>query len=219
MDAEKLADLISKLNDASKSAEQFGPFYFALFLLLFVPLIAATFIKRSADKAVDPKTRQIILSNYSEYFRICMYIGAFCTLSGVGWWFYQSYRQAALIDSSIISLTSQVNELKIRELSMRYTTIGYIENATPLKNEFLNTLGRPSVVFSREGAPGNTWIFAVISDQPIEELKPISVILEYVSSDGDRVFWNLDLPIHASPTPIAYRLTIDQDGAHIVQRR
>jgi hypothetical protein len=103
---------------------------------------------------------------------------------------------------------------------MNYTTIGYIENATDLKNQFINTLGRPSVVFSREGGKNDVWIFAVISDKPIETAQPIPIILTYnVPGTEKTIFWNLDLPIEASQSPISYRFTIDDSGAHIVPRK
>ncbi len=92
MTLEQLTDAVDKLSSASSAAQKYGPFYFALFLLLFVPFIAGTIIKRSANRTDDSRTREIILRSYDSYFRTCLYIGAFCTVSGVIWWFYQNYR-------------------------------------------------------------------------------------------------------------------------------
>jgi hypothetical protein len=160
--------------------------------------------------------RATILKNYDIYFRACLGIGALCAVSGVGWWFYQNYRFDSNIDSTLAKLRSEVSDLRSRAADMRYTAVGYIQNETDLKNEFLNTLGRPSVVFSREGGPDNTWIFSVISDQPILASQPIPIILAYtVPTTGEKIFWHLNLPLQSSASPLAYRFTVDQGGAHI----
>jgi hypothetical protein len=216
LDLDQMMTALDKINDASSVAQKYGPFYFALVLLLFVPLVASPFIKRFAASAGDAKTRIILIENYSLYLKLCLFVGVFCTLASVAWWLFEGYRQDDLMLRSLNALRAEVAEMKSRETAMRYTTIGYIENTTDLRNEFINTLGRPSVVFSRQGWPGNTWLFAVISDQPIQPSEPVPIILEYtVPSTNERIFWHLDFPIKASATPIAYKFTVDQDGAHI----
>lgn len=216
LDPDKILNVLSKLGDASSAAQKYGPFYFALFLLLIIPFASAPLLKKSVEKEKDTRIRQALLEHYSLYFRICLLIGALCTVVSVAWWLYANYRQEDAIAASLAALKSEVDQMRSKEKEMRYTTIGYIENTTDLKNEFVNTLGRPSIVFSREGGRTNTWMFAVISDQPILPAQPISIILAYtVPTSGEHIYWHIDFPIKASATPLAYRFTVDQDGAHI----
>jgi hypothetical protein len=216
MSLDQLIEALGKLNDASSAAQKYGPFYFALFLLLFVPFIASSIIKRSAENANDEQTKSAILAHYNWYFNVCLTIGALCTVAGVVWWFYDNYRQSALIDQSLAALKAELSDLKAKEADMQYTTVGYIENTTGMSNQFINTLGHPSIVFSPQGGPENRWVFAVMSDQPIQPARPLQIELAYTDpASGKQTFWPLGLPVQASSTPIAYRFTIDQDGAHI----
>jgi hypothetical protein len=68
MNITEISDALAKLSDASSSAQQYGPFYFATLVLILVPLIFYFLVKKMEAKSGDADVKKAILSRYMNYF-------------------------------------------------------------------------------------------------------------------------------------------------------
>jgi hypothetical protein len=210
-------EALTELSNASSSAQKYGPFFFALFLLLLTPAAVSFLMGRAVRDVGDDSIKSLVITTYLNYFRICVYVGSGCTATGVGWWLFENYRQYDALNKTLASLKWELETMKRISETMRYTAVGYIQQTGNMAdNDFVNTLGRETIVYSHP-VNGKTWIFAVISDHPIDPKEPVPVIMTItVPATKERVTWNLELPIQASPKPLHYNLVIDDGGARIV---
>jgi hypothetical protein len=163
-----LADALEKINNSASFAHKYGPFFFAVTLLLVAPIIALAIFKRSVDKSVSDRNYESAYKDFRFFFRTSLLVGFVCVAVAVGWWIYQNYREVDQTKTLVADLTRQVRALKEAIAEKKYAVIGLIVDGVREHDEFTPTFSdhKRTIFFSRLPQT-NDLLFLVLSDEDI----------------------------------------------------
>jgi hypothetical protein len=185
-----IINAVNKLDQSAGSAQKYGPFFFALLLLILGPLLCRMVFSKSLGdgkhSAKDPEYQ-----DFRFYFRSTIVVGLLCVMAGVGWFFFENFRQVEQTKGLIGELKSKVLSLEQEEKAKLaaledemkkkvgdledelkgkyYTFAGLISSGIEPNDEFFHTTvgSQLSIIFTRVPQSRNIWFFAVISENQV----------------------------------------------------
>ncbi len=185
-----IVDAVNKLDQSAASAQKYGPFFFALALLIVGPLLCRAVFSKSLSaakhSAKDPEYQ-----DFRFYFRSTIAVGLFCVVAGVAWFFFENFRQVehtrtlvGELKKKVVTLEEEektklaaldeemkkkVAELKLELKGKYYTFAGLISTVIEPNDEFFQTTvgSQLSIIFTRVPQSRNIWFFAVISENQV----------------------------------------------------
>lgn len=142
MPTTNLDDLIKALDAmhrASGFAHQYGPYFFAVTLLLLVPFVALAVFKYASQKTPDGELRAHAYEDFRLYFRCTIFAGFACVFVGVAVWVYENFRQVQQLRPTIENLSEQVKTLNAALGEKKYIVVGLIADGINESDEFAVT--------------------------------------------------------------------------------
>jgi hypothetical protein len=163
-----LVDALDKINNSASFAYKYGPFFFAVTLLVVAPFIALAIFTRSAGKSGNGRNYQQAYDDFRFFLRSSVLVGFVCVAVAVGWWIYQSYHEVGQTKTLVADLTRQVRALKEAIAEKKYAVIGLIVDGVREHDEFTPTFSdqKRTIFFSRLPQT-NDLLFLVLSDEDI----------------------------------------------------
>jgi hypothetical protein len=162
-----VTDALLKVGQSAPFAQQYGPYYFALALLVVGPFICrVVFWKSLQGGAANNPAYQ----DFRFYFRSTVIAGLMCVAGGVGWFFYDNYYRMSQTVALMAELRLKVTALE-GDLKNRYNTVaGIISTGLAPTDELHVTMidSQRCIVFARVHQSSNLWIFAVISEKELD---------------------------------------------------
>jgi hypothetical protein len=210
------------LNDIGQSAgfaQKFGPFYFAVALLVITPFIARAVFTKSIQRA-DKNLREKAYDDFRFYFRSTVMVGIFCVFAGVGWWLYDSYREGARTLAAVADLQGKLNKFQGTMKNMNFTAYGIIGPGLKAHDVIFQTQfsDELSIVFAKLPSPlpksEASWLFVVLSEK--ELASPLNFSVGWSPSSG-----TADSPAAMTLMPISlmvaknsnvYKFSLDGQG-------
>src|SRR5579862_1854344 len=99
----KESDFASIIASFTELASNYGPFFFALLFLLFLPFRAHGNMRKSIDAYPNPTPAQLRLIRESEFLVYSAWIGGIVlTAFAVGWWFYIKRYDIHVVDRNYL---------------------------------------------------------------------------------------------------------------------
>jgi hypothetical protein len=170
MFADDLSAIIKALNEISQQAtlaHKYGPFFFAIALLVVAPFVCLAIFKRSIAGTSEARLRDKAYTDFRFYFRSAIIVGIFCVFAGVAWWFYESYRQVDRTNETVRELQNKLGVVEAAIQEKKYAIVGVIMDGIKDSDEFVPTLGgQNTVVFSRL-PDSNSLFFIILSNDQI----------------------------------------------------
>jgi hypothetical protein len=175
-DLTPLVKALEELNNSAGFALKYGPFFFAIALLVLTPFVALVVFKRFIGDTSAEHMHQHAYDDFRFYFRLTVVGGLLCVGAGVGWWLYENYRQVGQTQQLVAELTKQVGELQSAISDKKYAVVGVIMDGVKEYDEFIPTLsGQQTVVFTRMPETNNLF-FVVLSDDQIPNTLDVLVM-------------------------------------------
>jgi hypothetical protein len=168
---EELKSLVAALNNLEQSAsfgQKYGPYFFAIALLVVTPFVCRAVFARSIANDADPDRRRLSYEDFRFYFRSTVMLGVFCVVAGVGWWLFENYRENERTLATVTDLKTKLEKIQNIQQRMQYTVAGIIAAGTKPRDEFHPTLvnGQMQVVFARMPQT-QAWFFVVMSEKEL----------------------------------------------------
>jgi hypothetical protein len=221
---EELSTLVNALNQMEQSAsfaEKYGPYFFAVALLVIAPFICRTVFAGSLG-GKDPVLRKRASEDFRFYFRSTVMVGIVCVLAGVGWWLYENYREDARTVATVAELKAKLEKFEALTKSMNFAAYGIVSDGIKAQDIFYANLINPqiSVVFAK--LPANilnseaSWFFVVLSNQELPSALDISVGWSQ-HGDGPEPASILNMPMRLllAKKYGLYKFSLGQDAATI----
>jgi len=172
---EELGGILSALNQLEQSAslaQKYGPYFFALALLVIAPFICRKIFQESLHSA-DADERLRASQDFRFYFRLCVVGGMFCVFAGVGWWTYENYRERARTVAQVAELKTKLEKFDAIMKGMNFAAYGTISDGVPADDVLIANMFDPnmSIVFAK--LPNKSlhseasWFFVVLSKQEL----------------------------------------------------
>jgi hypothetical protein len=158
---------LAKLEQPASFAQKYGPFFFAVLLLVLAPFLCRLLFAKSfgqkKQRASDPEYQ-----DFRFYFRSTIVAGLICTALGVLWFFYENYNQVTQTNVLVAELKKKVTDLE-GELKGRYNTVAGLISAGLEPEDQLHAFLDPqrSTVVARAPESKNSWFFIIISDDAL----------------------------------------------------
>jgi len=166
-DLTPLLKALEELNTSAGFAQRYGPFFFAIALLVLTPFVALVIFKRFIGDTSAGQMHQRAYDDFRFYFRLTVVGGLVCVGVGVAWWVYENFRQVGQTQQLVAGLTKQVGELQSAISDKKYAVVGVIMDGVKENDEFTHSLGgQRTIVFSRMPET-NSLFFVVLSDDQI----------------------------------------------------
>jgi hypothetical protein len=175
MPTDDLSATINALNQLEQSAslaQKYGPYFFAVALLVVAPFICRKIFQDSLHSQ-DADERQQARGDFRFYFRATVMLGVFCVLAGVGWWLFENYRENSRTVAQVAELKSQLQKIDAIMKTMNFATFGVISAGLPADdvltaNMFDNNM---LIAFAKlpvdPRQPEAKWLFVVLSNQEL----------------------------------------------------
>ena len=213
MPGDELGGLLKALNDLEQSAsfaQKYGPYFFAVALLVVTPFIAQAVFNRSIQNASDPKLKAKAYDDFRFYFRSTLTVGIFCVIAGVGWWLYDSYREGARTLTAVTDLQEKLKKFQVTMKNMNFTAYGIIGPGLKAHDVFFQTQFNNdlSIVFAKLPSPlpnsEASWLFVVLSAK--ELASPLNFSVGWSPSSG-----TADAPAAITLMPISLMVARDSN--------
>jgi hypothetical protein len=196
---------VKTLNDIGQSAsfaQKYGPFFFAVALLVITPFIARAVFEKSIQRT-DKRLRLKAYEDFRFYFRATVTVGIFCVFAGVGWWFYDSYREGARTLAAVAELQEKLNKNQGTIKNMNFTSYGIIGPGLKAHDVFIQTqfTEELSIVFAKLPTPlpnsEASWLFVVLSAKELASPLNFSVgwVPSTVGADADLASQAMMMPV------------------------
>jgi hypothetical protein len=118
MASDELSAILKALNNLEQSAsfaQKYGPYFFAVALLIITPFVARAVFNKSIQDA-DEELKEKAYADFRFYFRSTMMVGILCVFAGVGRWLFDSYREG---DRTLATVTELKNKLQKFDETMK----------------------------------------------------------------------------------------------------
>ena len=195
-----LMKALEQLNDSASFAAKYGPFFFAVALLIVTPFVALALFKKYLGGG---RQNQNAYQDFRFYFRGTVVAGLVCVAVGVAWWLFDNYREGRRTQQLVADLARQIPGLHAAIAEKKYAVVGVIVDGIKESDEFVPTFAsEQTIVFSRV-PPTNNLFFVVLSDDAIP--KDLSMIVSWGQHD---VAANL----RSRPVSLALRMTLEKKG-------
>ena len=190
---DEIGALLKALNNLQNSAsfgEKYGPYFFAVALLIVTPFVCRVIFAGSLGSA-DPAVRQDALKEFRFYFRSTVAVGIICVLAGVGWWPYDSYRESARTLATVTQLKAKLEKFDAQMKTMNFAAYGVISAGIQPEDVFYETLINPqmSIVFANLPAKVRnsqaSWFFVILSNRQLPPVLDFNV--GWSTHDGNGV--------------------------------
>lgn len=190
MQGDEISAFVKALNDIGQSAsfaQKYGPFFFAVALLVITPFIARAVFQKSIQRA-DKNMRQRAYEDFRFYFRATVMVGIVCVFTGVGWWLYDSYREGARTLAAVADLQKKLSDNQGTIKNMNFTTYGIIGPGLKAHDVFFQTqfTEELSIVFAKLPSPlpnsEASWLFLVLSAK--ELASPLNFSVGWIPGTG-----------------------------------
>jgi hypothetical protein len=190
MPGDDVGVFIKALNDIGQSAgfaQKYGPFFFAVALLVVTPFVARAVFQKSIQRA-DKNMRQRAYEDFRFYFRATVAVGIICVFAGVGWWLYDSYREGSRISAAVAELKEKLTQNQSAIKNMNFTHFGIIGPGLKAHDVFFQTqfTDELSIVFAKLPSPlpnsEASWLFVILS--PKELASPLNFSVGWTSGAG-----------------------------------
>ena len=164
-----IEELLRQIADTASFAQKYGPYYFAVALLLLAPVIYRAVFKSAFDPTADLELRRETYQDFRFYLRTTLLLGSLFAIAASGWWFYEGYRESARMSQAIIDLKKELAARLQESKQMNYTVSGLISDGIRPADEFHISLinDKLSIVFARIPTERPTWFFVLMSDQQL----------------------------------------------------
>lgn len=221
---DELGAIVNSLNQLEQSAsfgEKYGPYFFAVALLVVAPFISRAVFAGSLASA-DATVRERALEDFRFYFRSTVMVGIFCVVAGVGWWIYENVRESARTQAKVAELTTQLQKFETLVKSMNFASYGVISAGIKADDIFYATLVNPqmSVYFAKLPAAvinsEASWLFVVLSNQELPKTLEINVGWSHRADSGDAgAILSMPTRLLLGKNNGQYKFSLDQDAASI----
>lgn len=224
MQGDEISAFVKALNDIGQSAsfaQKYGPFFFAVALLVITPFIARAVFQKSIQRT-DKSMRQKAYEDFRFYFRATVMVGIVCVFAGVGWWLFDSYREGARTLAAVADLQKKLSDNQGTIKNMNFTTYGIIGPGLKAHDVFFQTqfTEELSIVFAKLPSPlpnsEASWLFLVLSAK--ELASPLNFSVGWLPSTGaaDTDFSSqvrmMPISLMAAKKTNVYRFSIDGQG-------
>lgn len=178
MPGDDLNSLINALNQLEQSAglaQKYGPYFFAVALLVVAPFICRKIFQDSLHSA-DADERLQARGDFRFYFRATVSLGVFCVVAGVGWWLFENYRESSRTAAQVAELKAQLQKIDATMQTMNFAASGVISAGLPADDVLSANMFDPNmlIAFAKlpldPRQPDAKWLFVVLSNQ---ELPPV----------------------------------------------
>jgi hypothetical protein len=221
---DELGAIVNALNQVEQSAsfgEKYGPYFFAVALIIIVPFISRAVFAGSLASA-DATVRKRALEDFRFYFRLTAVTGVLCVVAGVGWWIFENFRESARTQAKVAELTVQLQKLDTLIKGMNFASYGVISAGIKPEDIFYATLVNPqmSVYFAKLPAAvinsEASWFFVVLSNQELPKTLEINVGWSQRASSGDAgAILNMPTRLMLGKNNAQYKFSLEQDAANI----
>lgn len=190
MQGDEISTFIKALNDIGQSAsfaQKYGPFFFAVALLVITPFVARAVFEKSIQRT-DKNMRQRAYEDFRFYFRATVAVGILCVFAGVGWWLYDSYREGARTLAALSELREKLSKDQGTIKNMNFTAYGIIGPGLKAHDAFFQTqfTEELSIVFAKLPSPlpnsEASWLFVVLSAK--ELASPLNFSVGWAPGSG-----------------------------------
>jgi hypothetical protein len=196
-----LINALDKLNDSASFAAKYGPFFFAVALLIVTPFGALAMFKKFLGERSGSRSYQSAYEDFRFYFRGTVVAGLACLTVGVAWWLFDSYREGERTKQLVADLGRQVSGLQTAIAEKKYAVVGVIVDGIKESDEFIPTfVDQQTIVFSRV-PPTNNLFFVVLSDEAIP--KDLNMMVSWAQHD---TVANL----RSRPISLALKMTLER---------
>lgn len=207
-DLTNIASSLDKLASSASFAAKYGPFFFAVALLVVTPFVALAIFKKFLNPSSAARKSQPAYEDFRFYFRGTVTAGLLCVAVGVGWWVFDNYSHGEDTRNNLTELQQRLVELQNMLAEMQYTRVGVIVNGADPTDEILPYDSRGmSIYFGRIPSTGNLF-FAVLSNTVIPSDLNVTVLW------GQRGIRMTPIPLKMilAKNPKEYRLKFDPQG-------
>jgi hypothetical protein len=195
-----LMKALEQLNDSASFAAKYGPFFFAVALLIVTPFVALALFKKYLGGG---RQNQNAYQDFRFYFRGTVVAGLVCVAVGVAWWLFDNYREGRRTQQVVADLAKQIPGLHAAIAEKKYAVVGVIVDGIKESDEFVPTFAsEQTIVFSRV-PPTNNLFFVVLSDDAIP--KDLSMIVSWGQHD-------IAANLRSRPVSLALRMTLEKKG-------
>ena len=195
-----LMKALEQLNDSASFAAKYGPFFFAVALLIVTPFVALALFKKYLGGG---RQNQNAYQDFRFYFRGTVVAGLVCVAVGVAWWLFDNYREGRRTQQLVADLARQIPGLHAAIAEKKYAVVGVIVDGIKESDEFVPTFAsEQTIVFSRV-PPTNNLFFVVLSDDAIP--KDLSMIVSWGQHD-------ITANLRSRPVSLALRMTLEKKG-------
>ncbi|MGN6570927.1 MAG: hypothetical protein ACTHLO_05890 [Pseudolabrys sp.] len=187
---DQISAFVKALDDLEKSAsfaQKYGPYFFAVALLVVTPFIARAVFDKSIART-DKKLREEAYADFRLYFRSTLAVGIFCVIAGVGWWLYDSYREGARTLQTVTDLKGKLQNFEATMKTMNFTAFGVIGPGLKAHDVFYRTdlNGELTIALAKLPIPlpnsEASWLFVILSDKQLKS--PMDFSVGYASTEG-----------------------------------
>lgn len=225
MVSDELSAIIKALNNLEQSAsfaQKYGPYFFAVALLIITPFVARAVFNKSIQGA-DEDLKEKAYADFRFYFRSTLMVGILCVFAGVGWWLYDSYREGARTLATVTELKDELQKFQGTMKEMNFATYGVIGPGLKAHDVFYQTQFNDelSIVFAKLPSPlpqsEASWLFVVLSNKELTSPLNFSVGWSPSVATGDTPGALTLMPIHLTVAKRydVYKFSIGSDGASI----
>lgn len=230
MQGDEISAFVKAINDIGQSAsfaQKYGPFFFAVALLVITPFIARAVFQKSIQRT-DKAMRQRAYEDFRFYFRATVMVGIVCVFAGVGWWLYDSYREGARTLAAVADLQKKLSDNQGTIKNMNFTTYGIIGPGLKAHDVFFQTqfTEELSIVFAKLPSPlpnsEASWLFLVLSAK--ELASPLNFSVGWLPSTGtaDADFSSqvrmMPISLTAAKKTNVYKFSLDGQGDRAIIR-
>jgi hypothetical protein len=196
-----LINALDKLNDSASFAAKYGPFFFAVALLVITPFVALAAFKKFLGPRSAGRQYQNAYEDFRFYFRGTIIAGLACVAVGVAWWVFDNYREGQRTQQLVADLARKIAGLQTAIAEKKYAVVGVIIDGIKESDEFVPTFAdQQTIVFSRV-PPTNNLFFVVLSDDAIP--KDLSMMVSWGQHDAAA-------NLRSRPISLALKMTLDQ---------
>ncbi len=195
-----ILNAINSLQQSTSIAEKYGPYFFALALLIVAPFLCRAVFAKEIDRARDADVRRKAYADFRLYFRSTLAAGLFFSLAAVGWWLYENLREEARTSQALAELKIQLAAINQTMEKMHFAASGVISEGLSPEDVFITTFTTtsdisivfaklPTAMFQSEAS----WYFVVMSNK---ELPPSLDTTVGYSLQGAEKPMIVNMPIH-----------------------
>ena len=220
-----LTPLIKALSDLEQSAnfaQKYGPYFFALVLLVVAPFVCRAVFSNSIDKAPDLDVRAKAYDDFRYYFRHTVQLGIFCVLAGVGWWLFDSYKEDTRTGASISELKARLADMDSMRKNMSYAAYGMISTGLKPKDMLFSSVNPTAqIVFTKvpvtDPNSDATWFFVLLSDKALPPLLETNVFWSPQGDGNNPSHGLVPMPVRVTfgKNNSSYQFSLDADFASV----